>query len=155
MTLWVSSSPVLILKRSILEMRGKLNDFVCNSFICVARTCPPPIHELFEGFLIEFRQGFLRKSLVKGIIKDIDYKQSCWLLSFILVSRIDCFKISTGLELTQSVINFPIFPLRWRHLGQEVFNGVAGMIKRCKNTSFEIANFINDNSDHKKSYWWR
>ena len=33
-------------------------------------------------------------------------------LSFPRISRIDRFKISTGLELTQSVINFPIFPLR-------------------------------------------
>ena len=32
-------------------------------------------------------------------------------LSFPRISRIDRFKISTGLELTQSVINFPIFSL--------------------------------------------
>ena len=45
-----------------------------------------------------------------------------------------------------------LFSVALKEWGREVFDGVAGMIKRCKNTNFEIANFINDDSDHKNSY---
>ena len=150
MTLWVSSSPVLILKRSILEMRGKLNDFVCNSFICVARTCPPPIHELFEGFLMEFRQGFLRKSLVKRMIKKNSYEQSCWALhSFqeLIVS-----KSAMGLS---SLKVSPIFLfshcLKW--MGAEGFKWSCGEDWKMHKYQFWISLFYK--WQPKKLYWWR
>ena len=55
-------------------------------------------------------------------------------LSFPRISRIDRFKISTGLELTQSVINFPIFSLHSGNFDSNFFCKKNGMlIVRARN----------------------
>ena len=62
-------------------------------------------------------------------------------LSFPRISRIDRFKISTGLELTQSVINFPIFSLHSGNFDSYNFFFVKKIGSRdvnCKSKKFEI-----------------
>ena len=55
-------------------------------------------------------------------------------------------KIVKSKNLCCQPVVFPSLSLL-KEWGREVFNGVAGMIKRCKNTNFEYSNFINDNFD--------
>ena len=108
----------------------------------------------FGVFLLEFRQGFLKKSLVK---------ERGWLRKLVAIKLVELsahfknwpFQNQQCAWARSKCHQFFYFPVALKEWGPEVFNGVTGMIKRCKNTNFEFASFINDNFDPKNLYWWR